>query len=105
MKPISEVTNEDCMDMMKRYPDNFFDLAIVDPPYGLNVAKMAYTQENVRPCKQKNGNRLNVKKDKYKLGDWDKKPVGIEYIQELQRVSKNQIIWGVNYLDIPLRGG
>ena len=59
---ISEVYNEDCMQLMARYPDKYFDLAVVDPPYGINVAKMAYTQEGNRPCKQKNGSTLTVKK-------------------------------------------
>ena len=67
----SEVFNEDCMVGMSRYPDNYFELAIVDPPYGINVAKMAYTQEDNRPCKQKNGSILRVRKLKYKHGDWD----------------------------------
>lgn len=105
MKPISEITNEDCMEMMKRYPDKFFDLAIVDPPYGIDVANMGYTQEGNRGCKQKNGNTLRVRKEKYKLSDWDKQTIDVKYINELKRVSKNQIIWGVNYLNIPLKGG
>ena len=62
-----EITNEDNMELMKRYSDGFFDLAIVDPPYGINVAKMEYTQEDNRPCKQKNGTTLTVKKKKIKL--------------------------------------
>ena len=90
---------------MKKFPDNHFDLAIVDPPYGINVAKMAYTQEDNRPCKQKNGTILNVKKKKYKHGDWDKEPVGADYLTELKRISKHQIIWGINYMDFHLKGG
>ena len=64
--------NGDCMDLLKQTPDKYYDLALVDPPYGINVAKMAYTQEDNRPCKQKNGTTLNVKKKKYKHGDWIK---------------------------------
>jgi len=94
---ISEVFNEDCMVGMARYPDKYFDLAIVDPPYGINVAKMAYTQEDNRPCKQKNGSILTVRKLKYKHGDWDNSIPTDEYFDELKRVSKNQIIWGWNY--------
>jgi len=93
------------MQLMAKYPDNYFDLAIVDPPYGINVAKMAYTQEDNRPCKQKNGTTLNVKKEKYKHGDWDKEPAGIDYLIELKRISKHQIIWGINYMDFHLKGG
>ncbi len=101
----SEVFNIDCMIGMKDYPDNHFDLAVVDPPYGIGVAKMAYTQEDNRPVRQKNGSILRVKKLKYRHGDWDNEPAGIEYINELQRVSKNQIIWGINYMDFHLKGG
>jgi site-specific DNA-methyltransferase (adenine-specific) len=97
--------NADCMEVMKTFKDKQFDLAIVDPPYGINVAKMAYTQEDNRPCKQKNGSTLHVKKKKYKHGDWDKEPAGIEWLTELQRVSKHQIIFGINYMDFHLRGG
>ena len=93
------------MKLMARYEDNYFDLAIVDPPYGINVAKMAYTQEDNRPVKQKNGSILRVTKLKYKHGDWDKKPPTIEYFNELKRVSKEQIIWGVNYMPFEFIGG
>lgn len=97
--------NADNMIVMAQYPDKYFDLCIVDPPYGINVAKMAYTQEDNRPCKQKNGKTLNVKKKKYKHGDWDKEPAGIDYLIELKRISKHQIIWGINYMDFHLKGG
>jgi site-specific DNA-methyltransferase (adenine-specific) len=103
--PVSEVKLMDCMEGMKAYPDNYFELAIVDPPYGINVAKMAYTQEDNRPCKQKNGQTLTVKKLKYKHGTWDKAPPPDEYFSELFRVSKNQLIWGENYLPPKFRGG
>lgn len=82
---------------MARYPDKFFDLAIVDPPYGINVSKMAYTTEENRASKQKNGTLLMVKRSNYKHGDWDKQPPPIEYFTELRRISINQIIWGWNY--------
>jgi len=95
----------DCLEGMRNTPDKYFDLAVVDPPYGINVAKMAYTQEDNRPCKQKNGTTLNVKKKKYKHGDWDKEPAGIDYLIELKRISKHQIIWGINYMDFHLKGG
>jgi site-specific DNA-methyltransferase (adenine-specific) len=95
----------DNIEFMKTKPDKYYDLAIVDPPYGINVAKMAYTQEDNRPCKQKNGSTLHVKKKKYKHGDWDKESAGIEWLTELQRVSKHQIIFGINYMDFQLKGG
>ena len=97
--------NADNMDIMKLYPDKYFSLAIVDPPYGIDVAKMAYTQEENRPCKQKNGTTLKVKKKKYKHGDWDKNPADEMYLKELQRITKHQIIFGINYMDFHLKGG
>jgi site-specific DNA-methyltransferase (adenine-specific) len=78
MKPISEATNEDCMVMMSRYPDNFFDLAIVDPPYGIDIVKGQF---------EKYGGRK----------EWDKLPPDNKYFNQLQRVSKHQIVWGGNY--------
>lgn len=96
-KIMNDLRNIDCMKLMAEYPDKYFDLAICDPPYGINVAKLAYTQEDNRPCKQKNGTTLRVKKLKYEHKDWDKSPPPQEYFDELKRVSKEQIIWGVNY--------
>ncbi len=90
--------NVDCMEFMRELPDKHFELAICDVPYGINVSKLAYTQEDARPCKQKNGTTLRVKKLKYEHKDWDKQTPPQEYFDELRRVSKNQIIWGVNYL-------
>ena len=84
------------MEYMATVSDKYFDLAIVDPPYGIDVAKMAYTQEENRPCRQKNGSILRVKKKKYKHGDWDKMPPDENYFIELLRISEHQIIWGVN---------
>ena len=72
------ITNEDNMAMMARYPDKHFDLAICDPPYGINFAK-THT-----------GNGWIVRESK----DWDKSIPPAEYFNELFRVSKNQIIWG-----------
>jgi len=79
------ITCEDNMELMARYPDNYFDLAIVDPPYGL-------------------GNRLTsggssssfIVSEAKNVKDWDVKPTK-EYFTELKRVSKNQIVWGGNY--------
>lgn len=73
-----EITNEDNIELMKRYPNNYFDLAVVDPPYGINVTKN----------KRLNNNSKN---------DWDSAIPKKEYFAELFRVSKNQIIWGGNY--------
>ena len=85
---------------MRGKPDKFYKLGIVDPPYGINVANMAYTQEDFRPVKQKNGQILRVRKAKYSHGEWDKYPPPVEYFNELFRITEHQIIWGINYFDI-----
>ena len=76
------IINEDNMELMSRYDDNYFDLAIADPPYGINVNKMT----------------LGSGKYKNKGKSWDNETPSIEYFNELFRVSKNQIIWGANYM-------
>tara|TARA_R110001583_G_scaffold74381_3_gene206199 strand:+ start:156 stop:803 length:648 start_codon:yes stop_codon:yes gene_type:complete len=84
------LTNEDNMDLMSRYPDNYFELAIVDPPYGIGVDG----DINIRkPDRKSTWN----KKEKYTQKNWDNEPPTKEYFEELKRVSKNQIIWGGNY--------
>lgn len=90
-RPISEVFWEDNMVGMARYPDKFFDLAIVDPPYGINAAKVGVGNSQKR--RQKSGS--------IKGGDWDKFPPTDDYFKELFRVSSNQIICGGNYFDLP----
>jgi site-specific DNA-methyltransferase (adenine-specific) len=80
-------TNEDNMLMMARYPDDYFELSIVDPPYGIGEGK-----KTVR-TRKKHVNRI-VHEDK----DWDIKIPNKEYFEELKRVSQNQIIWGGNYM-------
>jgi site-specific DNA-methyltransferase (adenine-specific) len=82
-----KITNEDNMELMARYPDNYFDLAIVDPPYGIDVTKMNM------------GGRKRSSEDKKK--NWDNGVPGKDYFNELFRISKNQIIWGGNYFDLP----
>ena len=80
--PSSEVYLEDCVKALKRFNDNHFDLAIVDPPYGIDMA-----------------NKINSVTGgiKHNAKDWDKYTPTQEYWDELFRVSKNQIIWGGNY--------
>lgn len=75
-----ELHNIDCMEGMKQYPDKFFELAIVDPPYGIGM----------------DGNN-NWSGSKHKVKDWDNDAPSVEYFNELFRVSKNQIIWGCNH--------
>jgi len=91
MNPSSEVYLEDCMIGMSRYADNHFDLAIVDPPYGIDHANKAGKMAG-----QQYGNAA-AKKRNYKAKDWDTEIPSLEYFKELKRVSKNQIIWGGNY--------
>ena len=76
----------DCMEAMKAFPDGFFDLAVVDPPYGLGDK---LTQGGTWASKYTKGN-----------ADWDVTPQK-EYWVELFRVSKNQIVWGGNYFGLP----
>ena len=81
------ITNEDNMELMARYEDNYFDLAIVDPPYGIDAGKMTMGSGKHEFVKGK---------------DWDSCAPNDEYFNELFRVSKNQIIWGGNYFKLPL---
>jgi len=90
------IYNDDCMSIMSFYEDNYFDLAIVDPPYGISICETGYAHSKSRKVKQKNGITIEVKKNNYGLFE-DVKPEP-EYFQELFRVSKNQIIWGGNHL-------
>ena len=87
------ITNEDNMELMARYPDNYFDLAIVDPPYGIDLANMNMGLGNT-PKASKSKNR------KWKAKNWDSAIPSNEYFKELFRVSKNQIIWGGNYFNL-----
>lgn len=77
-----EITNEDNMELMARFPDNYFDLAIVDPPYGIGISKNPVRQQHEKK-------------------EWDNEIPSEKYFEELFRVSKNQIIWGGNYFDLP----
>lgn len=80
------ITCEDNMQLMARYPDKYFDLAIVDPPYGIGEDG------------EKNHSRNNATKSKkYTPKNWDKESPKQEYFNELKRVSKNQIIFGANH--------
>jgi site-specific DNA-methyltransferase (adenine-specific) len=88
------ITNEDNMELMARYPDNYFDLAIVDPPYGIKAVQRMYKgREGYTNPKEK----YKVSKASHTMKDWDNERPTIEYFKELQRVSKNQIVWGGNY--------
>lgn len=82
--PISEVHLIDCMQYMATVPDGFFELAIVDPNYGISV------NHNM-------GRRKGDKASNYKPADWDKKSPDKSFFDELFRISKDQIIWGANH--------
>jgi len=80
------IYNKDCLEALKEMQDNEFDLAIVDAPYGIGISG----QKEI-----KKGKKSDRKHHKEK--EWDKEIPSKEYFNELQRVSKNQIIWGANY--------
>ena len=83
--PESIVFNMDCMALMARYPDKYFDLAVVDPPYGIG------RDGSIRTTSKHGGRKA------HDLKGWDNAAPKTEYFDELFRVSKNQIIWGANY--------
>lgn len=87
-----DLRNCDNMELMREFPDNYFDLAIVDPPYGIGFSdyERGGGSEKLKTRHTKNGKK-----------DWDKQIPSDEYFAELFRVSKNQIIWGGNYFDLP----
>ena len=78
-----KITNECNMELMKRYPDNHFELAIVDPPYGIGK-------------KFKGGKSGKMNFNEVVRKGWDNETPSAEYFDELKRVSKNQIIWGLS---------
>jgi len=84
------ITNECNMELMARYEDNHFDLAIVDPPYGIGMAGTLG-----KASKKTKG--FSFKAKEYEQKEWDNETPKQEYFDELFRVSKNQIIWGANY--------
>lgn len=79
-----ELLNMDCMDYMRGLPDNAFDLAIVDPPYGIGESGG-------------NESRNRVASNSYVRKEWDSEAPPAEYFRELERVSRHQIIWGANH--------
>ena len=78
----------DCMDGMRDFPDKHFELAICDPPYGINI--------NMNMGRKKGRRRDHAEKR------WDNEAPNQEYFDELFRVSRNQIIWGGNYFRLPI---
>ena len=84
---MSKFINADCIDVMREYPDNYFDIAIVDPPYFSGPEKRKFYGCKVSP--------IGVQRLYGQTSEWE--VPGKDYFDELFRVSKNQIIWGVNY--------
>lgn len=90
-----KLLNVDCMEYMASVPDKYFDLAIVDPPYGIGESGKT----------NKSRGKLAVAKDYKPFAGGDLKPPPREYFLELERISKNQIIWGANhFMDLVLKG-
>jgi site-specific DNA-methyltransferase (adenine-specific) len=86
MLELNKIYNMDCLEAMKQIPDKYFELAIVDPPYGIGDKLL------------KGGHTGVVKfHEQYEINQWDNERPTKEYFNELFRVSKNQIIWGANY--------
>ncbi len=113
---ISEVFLMDCMLLMRNFPDNYFDIAIGDPPYGINAPNMVMgSNPNRKDMSGGISAALKLKKGRLNSGSgklknrilntshisWDSAPPTEDYFKELFRVSKNQIIWGGNYFDLP----
>ena len=90
--PSIEIVNSDCVEVLKSFEDNYFDLAICDPPYGIGFDKYVYSNGDGAKAKgfKKQNNKVAPK-------NWDKGIPQKEYWEQLFRVSKNQIIWGGNY--------
>ena len=82
-----EIKNIDCIEYMKTIEENYFDLAVVDPPYFSDFAKQSYTGSKY--------STTGVKRNHKKFENWD--IPNEEYFSQLLRISKNQIVWGVNY--------
>ncbi len=96
--------NRDCMEAMREYPDKYFDLAVVDPPYGITVDKQSLgagtglapekNTAHIMKSRLKGGGKLKNRAINAFDTSWDAAPPGPEYFTELFRVSKNQVIWG-----------
>lgn len=99
-----DIRNCDCMELMAKYKDKWFDLAIIYPPYGIDVIGKRSMGDAKRKdgtirhgIDKRNGSKINRRASTYKIKDWDKQSPSPEYFDELMRVSKNQIIFGANH--------
>jgi len=82
MIELNKIYNEDCLEFMKRVPDKYFDLVLTDPPYGIGISS--------NPIRQRHSKK-----------SWDDFTPSKEYFDQIFRISKNQIIWGANYFELP----
>jgi site-specific DNA-methyltransferase (adenine-specific) len=83
------IHNTDCMELMRSFPDKHFELAVVDPPYGIGYSRLVGKKKSEHGWKKRNASQ------------WDNETPNAEYFKELFRVSKNQIVWGGNYFELP----
>ena len=90
-----ELLNCDCMEYMATVPDKYFDLAIVDPPYGID-ADIKNNGKNSDRHEKTSLAKINT----YKKTNWDNETPNEDYFNELKRVSKKQIIWGANFFGL-----
>ena len=95
MIEMNKIYNMDCLDFMKQVPDNYFDLVLTDPPYGIGIDGQKLSTNNKNP-------KSNRKEHKFK--GWDSKTPDKEIFDEIFRISKNQVIWGANYFIDKLQG-
>lgn len=91
------IYNCDCMELLKQTPDNYYSLALVDPPYGIGASIQKESSSKIKGRK----NSI-VKRSSHNSKNWDNEIPSDKYFNELFRVSKNQIIWGGNYFPLPL---
>jgi site-specific DNA-methyltransferase (adenine-specific) len=91
----------DCLEFMAGLPDKAYDLAIVDPPYGIGMDNQRVRVKPNRPNSYARAGELQYKSS----GAWDNNPPNTDYFKELERVSKNRIIWGANYFCEQLPSG
>lgn len=92
---LNKIHQGDCLEFMKQLPDKCIDLVVTDPPYGIGY--------DLQQNEQSDSGRISNggKWKKYEYTAWDKKPPSQEYFDEIFRVSKNQIVWGGNYFNLP----
>jgi site-specific DNA-methyltransferase (adenine-specific) len=92
MIAFNQIIHADCMDIMPDIPDKYFELAIVDPPYGIGAGTQSFTREG-----KQTGKSLCISGLGYKKSEWDSLIPTQKYFNELYRISQDQIIWGGNY--------